>query len=131
LQNEPILPEDPFGVQSQQNADERAHINVGMARTLFFGPDPAYSEWKRNSGLAPSTLAESHSNSGNANYIRVNIPIEWSNFFTMLLMSSGSFDATKAFLSSKAMQHVDSKMGTIYLSIPPTCPVSDSDGCYC
>ena len=56
----------------------------------------------------------------------VNILVEWSNFFTVMLMSPDKFCWAKEFLSSKAMHHLEGMWGHIDFSLPKCYP-SDTE----
>lgn len=62
----------------------------------------------------------------------IKIPEEWTDFFTLLLLSPTHFEWTKAFLQSKALDFIQPTIlqgRLISYAIPPHCP--DASKCLC
>lgn len=58
----------------------------------------------------------------NADCIHVSIPSQWSNFFTVLLMSPDIYCWAKDFLTSRAVPLLGNENGMIDYFIPKDCP---------
>lgn len=58
-----------------------------------------------------------------------NIPIEWCNVFTLLLLSPTHFNWASTFLQSKAWDFFSSDKGNVLFSIPPKCPLDIQLSC--
>lgn len=61
--------------------------------------------------------------------LTINMPIEWANFFTTLLLSPKNFLWTRDFLSSKAISLLDSKYTPLIFVITNRCPVEKKLAC--
>lgn len=69
-------------------------------------------------------------NIGSQNSLYVKIPNEWSNIFTVMLMSLDNFTWVKEVLSSKVMLHFKGKSGHIDFFLPLSCPSDDGVPCF-
>jgi hypothetical protein len=66
--------------------------------------------------------------SGNPSIIYINLPLEWRNFFTVLLLSPGNFSWGKHLLSSKVTSClVNYDSNCVELAIPSSCPEHNFD----
>nr|TKW34816.1 hypothetical protein SEVIR_2G330700v2 [Setaria viridis] len=60
---------------------------------------------------------------------QVDIPLLWSDFFTVQLMNPLSFIWAKNFLTSSALQYLQSGEGSVTFSLPDKCPFSKPPDC--
>jgi len=66
-------------------------------------------------------LWATHFNCASSNQPTVNIPVEWSNIFTKLLLFPTHFNWASNFVQSKAWDLFNGKYGSILFSIPNDC----------
>lgn len=92
------------------------HLHIGMV------PRSVFIDWERKRTAEGTRIWAKLFSPGNLACLQVSIPVEWSNFFTILLMSPDKYAWAKEFLSLKALTHLKGMNGHIDFSLPKCCP---------
>lgn len=121
----------PDNLLEEQNPQPVLHqnLNIGLALLPHFGPDPAFADWERKKTVEATRLWADHFNTGSPHSLHVRIPNDWSNFFTVLLLSPVNYAWAKDFLASKALTLLGGKNGHIDFHLPVSCPADPRANC--
>ncbi|RLN04023.1 hypothetical protein C2845_PM13G18110 [Panicum miliaceum] len=120
----------------QQPQQQPPHnIQLGMVEILeehrcdpsFAGHQAKHSPLIQNAEAV--RLWAIHFKDSSSTNCSVNIPEDWCNFFTSLLLSPTHFSWVSNFLQSKAWYFFSSDKGKVLFSIPPKCSVNSEPLC--
>lgn len=104
---------------------QSGNVQIGMALVDSDGPNPA---WAQSMEAEASRLWKKFFSTGNPSSIHISLPLEWRNFFIVLLLSPGNFSWGKHLLSSKVTSGlVNYDSNCVELAIPSSCPEHNFD----
>ncbi|RLN04297.1 hypothetical protein C2845_PM13G19540 [Panicum miliaceum] len=110
------------------------NLHLGLVEiTPSYSVDPGLADFwakKKYSQNAEATrFWANYFSNATSSQPSIPIPVEWSNFFTWLLLSPSHFSWASSFLQSKAWDLFSKNNGSIMFSIPSSCPTGVDISC--